>query len=270
VEKLRKYLKTLANGTEIQIDYLPLFNKLSGGFERKKLVVVGARPSECKSTFCLQMAYELSVKFKVLYLSLEMTVEEAMFRILCYQERRENTDFYSGQDYDYNITIDKFNKNLALKNRTLIVSEELGRSWEEVEMLMGTLIGEDSPDIIFLDYIQCIKAAGKRKETIEDYIKKFRNMAIENNFCIFLCSQINRQNISDNKEPTMEGLKDTGVLEEQADKVILLYYPCKRSPNISQDNFKIILSKNKNGMTGYHDCKITPSIYRIYEESKEL
>ncbi len=62
--------------------------------------------------FCLQMAYELSNKFKVLYLSLEMTVEEAMFRLLCYQQRMENTYFYSGRDYDHRITAEKFKNKL--------------------------------------------------------------------------------------------------------------------------------------------------------------
>jgi len=265
VPRLQKYLKTLANGAEIQIDYLPKFNALSGGFERKKMVVIGSRPSEGKSTFALQMAYELSSKFRILYLSLEMTVEEAMFRLLCYQQKIENTDIYSGKNYDYNSLATKFEESLKNQERLLIISEEIGKTWDQVEKIFETL-GDEPPDLIFLDYIQCITTGGKKLEAIEDYIKNFRKMAIDKNFCLFICSQINRLNISKTKEPTMEGLKNTGFLEEHADKVILLYYPCKRSPTKDVGKYKIIVAKNKNGMTGYLNCNIIPSIYKIYEE----
>jgi len=231
VQKLKGYLKTLSSGTEFQVDYLPTFNSLVGGFERKKLIVIGARTSEGKSMFSLQMAYELSLKHKVLFLSIEMTVESAMFRLLCYQQKIQNTDIYKGRYYDHESLLKGFNESLVQQERFLIFTEEIGRTWEQIVQVIEAL-DSDMPDIIFLDHIQLITTAGKKMEAIEDYIKKFREMAIKKNFCLFVCSQINRQNISENKEPSMEGLKSTGLLEEAADKVILLYYPCKRSPNI--------------------------------------
>ena len=117
---LESYLKKLADGVEIQIDYLPEFNKKIFGFERKKLVVVGARPNEGKSLFCLQMAYELSVKFKVLYLSLEMTREEALFRLLCYQQKIPNTDIFSGRYYDYKDIFEKFCEGMNKDRKSVV------------------------------------------------------------------------------------------------------------------------------------------------------
>lgn len=265
-EKLEKYLQSIAHGAEFQLDYLNNINRLIGGFERKKMVVIGSRPSEGKSTFALQMAYELSVKHKVLYLSLEMTVEEAMFRVFCYETKMANTDFYTGKIYDHQLLFDKFKESMKEKERFLIIGEEIGRTWNEIDEVFERLKG-DPPDIIILDYIQCIRSNGKKLEAIEDYIKKFRALAVEKGFCLFICSQINRANLQDNKskEPTMEGLKNTGFLEEHADKVILLHYPCKhKEKDITK--FKVIVAKNKNGMTGYVDCKITPEVYRIWEE----
>lgn len=260
--KLQAYLETLKNGTEIQITSMPQMNRIIGGFERKKLVVIGARPSEGKSAFALQLAYEFSKKFRVLYMSLEMTTEEAMFRLMCHHKKIENTIFYRG-NFDY-APCEEFYQTMQKENRRLIIIDEHGKNWGEVNAIMETL-GEDPPDIIFMDYVQCIKTSGKRMDEIEDYIKNFRKIAIEKNICVFLLSQINRTNIVENKEPTMEGLKATGVLEEHADKVILLYYPCKRSENISVNIFKVIVSKNKNGLTGYIPCHIIPSQYRFYE-----
>lgn len=217
------------------------------------------------------MAYELSAKFKVLYLSLEMTVEEAMFRIFCYETKMPNVDFYDGRMYEYQPVFDKFKDSMKERERLLIIGEEIGKTWEEIDTVFKNLEEENEPpDIIILDYIQCIKSNGKKLEVIEDYIKKFRALAIEKSFCLFLCSQINRANLQDNKskEPTMEGLKNTGFLEEHADKVILLHYPCKHKDS-DINKYKVIVAKNKNGMTGYVNCKITPEVYRIWEKEEE-
>jgi len=269
-DKLEKYLQSIAHGTEFQLHYLDKINRLIGGFERQKMIVIGSRPSECKSTFALQMAYELSVKFKILYLSLEMTVEEAMFRVFCYETRIPNTEFYSGRIDDHKGLFDRFKQSMQEKERLLIISEEIGRTWNEIDAVFDKL-KNDPPDIIVLDYIQCIKSNGKKLEAIEDYIKKFRALAIEKGFCLFICSQINRANLLDNKskEPTMEGLKNTGFLEEHADKVILLHYPCKHKEGMDITKFKVIVAKNKNGMTGYVNCSITPEVYRIWEEVEQ-
>jgi len=266
-DRLETYLQSIAHGAEFQLDYFNKINSLIGGFERKKMVVIGSRPSEGKSAFALQMAYELSTKVKVLYLSLEMTVEEAMFRTFCYETKIPNTDFYTGKIYDYKGLFEKFKESMREKERLLIIGEEIGKTWEEIDIAFKRL-ENDPPDIVMLDYIQCIKSNGKKMDVIEDYIKKFRASAIEKKFCLFICSQINRANLADNKskEPTMEGLKNTGFLEEHADKVILLHYPCKHKENADINKFKIIVAKNKNGMTGYVNCNITPEIYRIWED----
>jgi replicative DNA helicase len=264
-DRLEGYLKTVSHGAEFQISHLNSINRLLGGFERKKMVVLGSRPSEGKSTFALQTAYELSSKHKILYLSLEMTIEESMFRLFCYEMRIANTDFFSGRMYDYQKSFEEFKSKISSEQRLLIIGEEIGKTWEEIDSVFSKM--NSKPDMVILDYVQCIRSNGKRLEAIEDYIKKFRALAIQEEFCLVLCSQINRANLQDNKskEPTMEGLKNTGFLEEHADKVILLHYPCKhKEEDITK--FKVIVAKNKNGMTGYVNCRITPEHYRIWEE----
>lgn len=264
--KLEKYLNRLQSGVEFQAEFVPSLNRLIGGFERKKLVVIGARPSECKSTLALQMAYYFSSNFKILYLSLEMTEEESLFRLYCHEENIENVLFFKGlpKGESYSESFNSFKEKFSKHERSLIVGEQIGKTWEEVDTLLQDFNNE-RPDMVFLDYIQCIATRGKKIDAIEDYIKKFRAMAIEKNFCLFIVSQINRQNISETREPSMEGLKSTGFLEEHADKVILLHYPCKHSLEQSSDKLKIIVAKNKNGRTGFVWSHINPGTYTISE-----
>lgn len=260
---LRDYLLTLKDGTEFSVESLPNLNKFICGFERKKLIVIGGRPSEGKSAFAMQLAYDFSKKFKVLYISLEMTEQEMMFRTLCRSKKIDNTLLYGGvipSDIvgDYYDLIDQ-------EKRGFIGVEEIGRDWGEVSNMVERL-SEDKPDIIFMDYIQCIRSGGRKMEAIEDYIRSFRALAVHEDMCVFVLSQINRMNVSDNKEPSMDGLKGAGFLEEHADKVLLVHYPCKSNHDLSTDDFKVIIAKNRNGMTGYVKMKFTPQHYNFYEE----
>lgn len=265
-EKLSGYLEKLKDGVEFQIKSLETFNRLVCGFERKKLVVVGSRPSEGKSAFLLQLAYEMAEKHKVLYISLEMTIEEAIFRLLCHRSAINNVELYQGSIFQNKQKIDTFYEELDNMPRNLIITDNVGHTWEDLEKAIDVL-GE-SPDIIMVDYIQCIHNNGKPLEAIEDYIKRIRESAIEKNMLVIVASQINRSSIADNKEPRMEGLQGSSKLEAHADKVVLLSYPCKHS---SEDinKFKIIVAKNKNGMTGYVDVEFLPQYYLFRDKNQK-
>jgi replicative DNA helicase len=266
--ELQEYLGRLSNGVEFKIASMPKLNKIIGGLERKKLVVVGARPSECKSAFCCQVAYDLSKDFKVLYISLEMTIQEMMFRMLCYKMGIPNTELYNGNIGFHKNQINDFYALLDRDKDKLIFADGIGFSWNEMNDVMEHL-KEDKPDIVIVDYLQCIKTQGRSLEAIEDYIKSIRELAVREDMLIILASQINRASISESKEPKMEGLKGSGKIEEQADKVILLHYPCKHDERADISKFKIIVAKNKNGMTGYVDMKIKPECYKIYSEEPQ-
>ncbi len=247
----------------------PQLNRMLYGFERETLVVVGARTSEFKSGFCLDVGYELSLHHKVLYLSFEMTEKEAMFRLLCHGTKIPNTDFYSGSSDDYEGAVERFTEKFKEEKRQLIICEDRGKTWDDVMAVMDEL-QYDPPDVIIIDYIQCLNTKGVKREALDEYIRSLRRLAIEMRMCVIVCSQIGRSNVFDSKEPTMEGLKETGTLEEHADKVLILYYKCKRTPSADRGEFKVIVAKNKNGMTGYLKMRINPSTYTLFEIEKPV
>ncbi len=270
LEKLNQYLAKFKAGPEIEIINKPKLNKVLFGLEKKKLYVVGARPSQGKSLFCLGLAYDISIKHKVLFLSLEMNEEEAMFRLLCRHSRISNTQLREMPVEDF--LDEHMSFCVDIKRRRLIVCEEMGRTLEELEDVVNKRLALNKPDVIVIDYIQCIKSNKNKMEAIDNYVRELRAIAIRENICIILCSQISRANIVDNNIPTMEGLKNTGTLEEQADAVLILHYPYKQNKvdsTVSINDFIIYVSKNKNGPTGYVKYKILPSIYMLEEKGEE-
>ena len=69
IEELNKRKQT----PELQITLLPQLNELVWGIRKRKLTVIGARTSQGKSSFAVQICYDLAMQNKkVVFFSLEM------------------------------------------------------------------------------------------------------------------------------------------------------------------------------------------------------
>ena len=68
---------------------------------------------------------------------------------------------------------------------------------------------------------------------------------------IVLLAQLRRSETQ--KEPTLETLKQTGALEEDADIVIFIHRKYAKDKKIHPDEVKIICAKNRQGSEGYDE-----------------
>jgi replicative DNA helicase len=78
---------------------------------------------------------------------------------------------------------------------------------------------------------------------------------------------MNRQIIDNtDKRPSLENLKSTGVLEEHADMVLMLFWEWFYTRKEEDKNkYEIIVGKNRNGRTGSHKLFYTPEWYLFTE-----
>ena len=80
---------------------------------------------------------------------------------------------------------------------------------------------------------------------------------------------MNRQIVNNSdKRPALENLKGTGVLEEHADMVLMLYWEYFYTRDEQKKNdYEVIIGKNRNGRTGKHDMYFVPEYYLFRERS---
>lgn len=275
--EIREFLFSRGKEPDLSLSMIPKLNEFMWGIQKKALTVIGARTSECKSTLAVQIAYDLARQNKtVLFLSLETTVEKMGARLFCLHNRFNNTKAFRGGVVEDPASWDKFEREIA--GIPLIINDMLGKTWEDIAQVL-----EDTqlcPDVVIVDYIQTIAdREGKNKlDTINEYIRRFREMAIRNNFAGIICSQINRTLADEkNKEPQLHQLKGTGFLEEHADVVILLSWPYKYLKHTEGKlatyeqfhKFHVYVGKNKDGQTGYYKLKFSPEFY-LFEDWVEL
>lgn len=275
VKLIRHQLKTFGEYCErhsgqpdFPITTIPKLNDKLWGFERQNLVTIGARTSNCKTALACQLAYDFaSSGHRVLYLSLEMSIGEAMKRFFCHSMQIDNSLMRSNAKDLYENNKASFADHL--KDQKLILMENYGQSCQQIYRILKEV--SPTPDIIFLDYIQCIRAGGNKKlEAIDEFIKGFRNLALEHNFCGCVVSQINRSNIqTETKEPSMDGLKGSGFLEEHSDKILLLHWDYHYDSDKDKNKIKVAIAKNKNGETGYMGLSYYPEFYLFADPPKE-
>jgi replicative DNA helicase len=220
----------------------------------------------------MQIAYDLSSqKIPVWFLSLEMDVHSLLERLFCHVMSVDNYSVLSGQmKMDKGIQRKFLQFKDMMQDSTLLITEGIGKNWEDITQLIEA-VGE-KPKVIIVDYIQNIAfRSGDTREIINDYIRRFRNLAIKHGFAGVLCSQINRgAEQQKSNEPILAQLKETGFLEESADMVLLLYWKSFYEPdNCETSAYMINIAKNRNGRTGLYKLFYTPKYYRFTEETHQ-
>jgi len=250
IDPLLKELSTRQDNPELQITFLPSLNNLTWGIRKRKLTVIGARTSQGKSSFAVQLCYDLALQDKkVVFFSLEMENLECAERLLAHALEINNLYLMKG-----------------------IISDCIGHGWKEIYDLIEIWHQNKTvPDMVILDYIQNVKGQGNDKQVFDEYIQKFREMAIHYNFAAVICSQINRTSQeTDDKSPQLHQLKGTGKLEEMADVVLLLHWPFFYTRDESKKNhFEIYIAKNKLGQTGRLNFIYEPEFFKYKEYQQQ-
>ena len=261
IPQIKEFLLSRNNKPELSLNTMTELNEFMFGIPKRCLTVIGARTSHGKSAMATQIAFDLADQgHTVLFLSLETTLEKIGARLFCYQQRFQNVKAFRGGIHEELGRLAAFEQ--GVKDVPLIINDMLGRTWQDIDKLLTTTALK--PDVVIIDYIQTIANLGGKNtlELINEYIRKFREMAVRNNFAGIVCSQINRTvNDDGNKVPQAHQLKSSGFLEEHADLLLLLHWPYKYSDQKDINHFQVFIAKNKDGQTGYLNLKFEPQFY---------
>jgi len=263
---LSDYLKSTENillaRTEkpaLPITSMTDINKKIWGLPKGKMTVIGARTSQGKTSFVLQLALDILMSGKsVHYFSFEMTKEQIIERMFCNIYKVDNYSLLSGKFTDYYSLWDDFKDYLS--NLRVVMSNDFGQSWKDIERFLDSLTVK--PDVIIVDYIQAVaRASVEGKGFIDEYIRQFREICINHNIAGVIVSQLNRQTVADGKTvPNLHNLKGSGFIEELCDLCLLLEWTGKKE---QKNDFVVNVAKNRNGRTGIIKVKYEPEFYKF-------
>lgn len=228
------------------------------GFQRSELIIIGARPSVGKTAFALNILTSIAKTYKlpVLFMSLEMSKEQLMYRLLSTEAEVSSMKIKTN-----NMTKEELNKvdeaKKTLSSLDIFIDDRSNISAQAIRMqLKKILLEKQKMGIVIVDYLQLMEDSnyknGNRIFELSIITKSLKSIAKEFNVPVIAISQLSR-NIETrvNKRPLLSDLRDSGSIEQDSDLVLMLfrenYYNSKKQ---HEDLTEIIIAKNRNGSTG--------------------
>lgn len=218
---------------------------LTDGLHDGELTIIGARPGVGKTTFSLQIADKIASKNKkVVYISLEMSEEQMIQKILAKRARINSRKIRNGDLKEEEIEkigivcgeISELPLSILTKANTI----------QQIEMEARKMKNKNKLDLLIIDYLQLVRNIGNfksREQEVADISRTLKLLSLELEIPIIALCQLNR-NASRN-EPTLADIRESGSIEQDADNVIFLYQEDPESNMVIVD-----LQKQRAGNTG--------------------
>lgn len=224
------------------------------GLDNGDLIIVAGRPSMGKSVLAWQISINTIMANKtVLFFSLEMTADQLMERAIANQGHVHLGILKNPKE----ATEDDWARiNMAgakIKDKPLIVDETPGLHINQVCARARAKHRINPLSLVVVDHIHLMNADGQSREREMAHISgALKGLAKELNCPVIAVAQLNR-GVEQRpcKRPMMSDLRDSGSIEQDADKIMLMYredYYDKDS--INQGVVEVITGKYREGETG--------------------
>ncbi len=233
-------------------------DSLTSGFHPSELIIVAARPSMGKTALALNIAHHAGTRAdrSVAFFSMEMAKEQLVIRLLCAEAeldiKRVRTGFINDREFS------KLKLAAETLSRAKIsIDETPGVTVMEMKAKARRLKMEQNLDIVFLDYIQLMRAGGRfenRNQEMSFISRSLKELAKELRIPVVGISQLSRAPEKGRREPKpqLSDLRESGALEQDADVVIFIFRPEYYHPDDGslKGLAEISVAKQRNGPTG--------------------
>ncbi len=190
---------------------------MTGGFQRSDLIIVAGRPSMGKTSYCLNIAYNVAAlnKLPVAIFSLEMSKEQLVQRLLASEAGIESNRLRAGR-VSQNEWEPLSRAIGILSEMPIFIDDTPNITVTEMRSQARRLQAEQggAMGLILLDYLQLMEGSGdNRVQEISRITRSLKGLARELNVPIIALSQLSRQVESrNNKRPMMSDLRESGCL----------------------------------------------------------
>lgn len=261
------------------------------------LIVIAGRSSMGKSSIMLDMALHIGKENPCLIVSLEMPFQELQERAICNIAKLNYHRILSGfYDLDTQAQLNEAAK--VLEKRKVFVADgtwqvypdwfkdkDTGKSpTDSLISMIREVVPKKKIKAIFIDHLQFLNSPFAKADNESIRLHKITEalhfLSIELNIPIVLLSQLRRldpERKKNNPRPSMDDIRNSGSVEEDANVVCLLHRPeyYKREQQIDllsnqvENDAEIIVSKNRGGPCGTLKVKFS-SYCMSFEDCEDL
>ncbi|MBK9633960.1 MAG: DnaB-like helicase C-terminal domain-containing protein [Bacteroidetes bacterium] len=240
------------------------FDSRFGGLSKGEFTIIAGRPAMGKSLLMVNLALNmLQLDYSVAYFSFDLNKTHLLTRFLACKSDVESSKILQNKLSNIEKELVE-NAAVELSSKKLFICDTVVYKIEAMEEECRRLVKEQKVDVIFIDYLQMIDnlinigSYYNRDREIGRISRKFKKLAMELNIAIICSSQLNRsvESRGGEKKPYLHDLRDSGNIEQDADKVIFMYRPDyyglthDYEGNETKNLVELIIAKNRNGCIG--------------------
>lgn len=261
----------------VKTGYRDLDN-LTAGLQKSDLLILAARPAMGKSTFALNMAYNIANREKqaVLVFSLEMSKEQLVDRMLAEAAGVDAWNIRTG-----NLSDDDFEKLSnamgEMAEAPIFIDDTPGLTVLEMRTKARREAHNQPLGLIIVDYLQLMSGSRgmgnefNRVQEVSEISRGLKLIARELNVPVLALSQLSRSVESRNPQiPQLADLRESGSIEQDADLVMFLYREDYYNPETDRQHITdLIMAKHRNGPTGRIELYFHPERLRFMSLEKK-
>ena len=239
-------------------------DSLTQGFQKSDLIILAGRPAMGKTALSLNIAITAirQSKLPVLFLSLEMSKEQIIYRLLSMETNINQIRLKNGNlsQLDW-IKLTKVIK--ILSKLPFFIDDTVNLSINDIRSKIKTILFEQKTiGLIIIDYLQLMQISktklDNRSQELSQITRLLKTIAREFNVPIIALSQLSR-NVEHrlDKKPVLSDLRESGSIEQDADLVLMLYRnqlamkeEFSSLPSTESEQIDLILAKHRNGPIG--------------------
>jgi replicative DNA helicase len=234
-------------------------DRMTLGWQKNDLVIIGARPSMGKTAFMLNVA-EGAAKAGALVpiYSLEMSDEALGNRMVASngmidsKRLKQGAGVLTGKEWDKLI-----NSSGELSKLSIKINSQAGINIAEIETQMRKM-RKDNPErdiLCMIDYLQLVlgdsRLFGNKNAEVGDISRRLKLLAKELSITIIALSQLSRGvEQRQDKRPMMSDIRDSGQIEQDADVIAFLYREDYYNREEQNKLVEVIIQKNREGEVG--------------------
>lgn len=262
VEIIASTLETIKNHKElgnrthtgIASGFIDL-DRITTGFNKGDLVIIGARPSMGKTALFLSMAcHVLKNDLGVAVFSLEMAAEQLMLRILSSLASIPLQKLKTG-DLDDNEFGEMAKWASYMEKKKLFIDDSGNLTLPQLRSKLRKLKSKQNEiQVAFIDYLQLMNPSKSKERHLEisEISRGLKVLARELQIPIIALSQLNRSlEAREDKRPILSDLRESGSIEQDADIILFLYRDSVY--HIREINMKIAKLERENKLENYKE-----------------
>ncbi|MFA6816686.1 MAG: replicative DNA helicase [Lentisphaeria bacterium] len=276
VQYIDKVLQHDKSTMGIKTGYETLDNATTG-LKPGELLVIAARPSIGKTALALNMAANIALgpeKRPVGIFSLEMPARQLVMRLIS-SDSKVSTNHFTQKSPTTSEWEDVTESCNRLRESHIVIDDTGAIDILELRAKARRMKTQDNIEILFVDYLQLVRAETGRNASRENEVAKIsgslKALAKELSIPVVVLAQLNRQ-AEQGEKPKLSNLRESGAIEQDADVVALLHREREKQYEQGADATKpldaeLIIAKNRNGSTGLQRLNFFPMYTRFENKS---